>query len=177
VAGREQIARVENGALEFETGDVDHINTEPTSKDAGGEPPPIINFPLRLEFQPGTTVAQADEVVNSLDRHLRQIKSVTRGGPANVGPWDVSVGDSQSSLKVKQLEMLCRDKDREIAALNEQRRDLARLMEKLILLLPDKPPELAAVQLQTSEASLLPTRLVRKLRKIRWRRQGARGPG
>jgi hypothetical protein len=177
MAGREHIAQMEGRAPDLETGDVDPVNTEATNKDVGGEPPILINFPLRLEFQPGTTVAQVEEVVNSLDRHLLHIKSVRCGGPAKVGPWDVSPGDLQSSVKLKQLEMLCRDKDREIAALNEQRRDLARLMEKLILLLPDKPPEPAAVPLQTPEASLLPTRLVRKLRKIRWRRRGARSPG
>jgi hypothetical protein len=176
MAGREQIVQVEGRVFDAETSDID-LHTEAINNDAGGAPPIVVDLPLHVELQPGTTVAQAEEVISLLDWHIRHIKSVRRSGPVSSGPWDVSVGDLRSSLKIKQLEMLCRDKDREIAALSEQRRELARLMEKLILLLPDKPPEPAAVPLVgTQKASLLPTRLVRKLRKIRWPRRVARHP-
>ena len=144
-----------------------------TSNHVGGEPSILIDVPLRLEFQPGTTPAQAEEVASLLDGHFRHIRCTRPAGPGSGFPWDVGPRDGWSSLKIKQLEMLCRDKDQVIAALIEQRQDQIRLMEKLILLLSDKSQK-HSVPLRIRVASMLPPYLVRTLRQVGWLRRLAR---
>ena len=163
----ERIARVENWASGGETRSA---SVGFTNRHADSEPPIGIDFPLRLEFHPGTTLSQVEEIVSLLDWHLRHIRSIRQASPASGDPCDVGPGDVRSSLRIKQLEMLCRDKDREIAALIEQRRDQIRLMEKLIALLPDNSPK-HAVPLRIRVASMLPSSLVRTLREIGWLRR------
>jgi len=138
----------------------------------------VINFPLRLEFEPGTTLAQAEEVASLLQQHLQGVRCFRHVG-ASSDPWNVGAGDLQSSLKIKQLEMLCRDRDRAIARLIKERQDQTRLMEKLIFLLSDKSPKDVAspkdtVPLRARVASMLPQSLVHALREIGWLRRLAR---
>jgi len=137
-----------------------------------GVPSMVINFPLRLEFEPGTTLAQAEEVASLLQQHLQGVRCFRHVG-ASSDPWNVGAGDLQSSLKIKQLEMLCRDRDRAIARLIKERQDQTRLMEKLILLLSDKSPK-GTVPLRTRVASMLPQSLVQALREVGWLRRLAR---
>lgn len=194
MADREQIASVQNCASgSGETGDIGPSGGG-TNKHVNDEPSIIIDFPLRLEFQPGTTLAQAEEVASLLNRHLRHIRSIRHAGQASSDLWDVGprdasrvavwdpspepiqvTGDLQSSFKIKQLEMLCREKDEKIAALIEQRRDQTRLMEKLVLLLPAESLK-DAVPLRTRGASILPPNLVQTLLKAGWLRRLAQRP-
>jgi hypothetical protein len=95
--------------------------------------------------------------------------------------------DLKWSLKIKCLEMLCRDKDREIATLTQQRREQTRLIEKLILQLPDQSPMVAASPPNVVPQTIpphsalrglvlrtLPPRLSEMLAKIGWLRRLAR---
>ncbi len=82
--------------------------------------------------------------------------------------------DLAPPLKIKQLEMLCRESEREIARLTHQLQDQTRLMEKLISL--HDQPQKVAVPLRIWVVSMLPSHshIVRILRRVGWLRRLAR---
>lgn len=179
MAEGERIARVEDCAPGADESSGHDASVGFANKHTERKPSTVINFPLRLEFQPGTTLGQVEEVASLLEQHLQGIRRIRHVGPASSDPWNAGPRDLQSSLKIKQLEMLCRDKDQVIARLIEQRQDQTRLMEKLILLLSDKSPkEIGSpkdtVPLRIRVASMLPHSLVRALREVGWLRRLAR---